>query len=218
MNRWHDLSRVLTMAFGFSYLIAIVLLGELLGSAADSTATFADRVDDEALRAVDLLGCAFLAVSAVLLVMVALTLRRRIGTNEPDIWEDISAGVGLLAAAGLLMSAALLATTPLWRTLGAATDDPSLEPAVGAGITQAGIAMLILSVVVAGVWTVLVAIRARRTVDASIWFMVSAILVGALTLFAVTVAAALPLGVWWLAFAIGLPVAKQPKPLLRAAA
>ena len=68
--------RVPALVLGASYLLAIVLLGPLLGSSADASTAFDEHFNDRASRMRDLLGCAALLLAGAMLTWTAVTARR----------------------------------------------------------------------------------------------------------------------------------------------
>lgn len=195
--------RAAALGFGVSYLVAGVMLAELAGSSADSTATFTVHFDNEASRFGDIAGCISLLVASFFLVATGLTLRQRLTAPMPTLRADLVAALALLGAAGLLVSAGLLVAPPLLQSFGDLYDDPGLEPAVAAGIAQAGIVVLLATLIVLGAFTALVAQLAHSAGAMHRWFLPAGWIVAVLTLLGVTGVAAFPLGLWWAALAFG---------------
>ena len=191
--------RFAAIAFGVAYLAGGILLGELVGSSADSTQTFTDHFNDDASRFGDIAGAVLLVVAALFAVPLGLTLRQRLAGPTPVLKVDLVAGLAILSAAGLLISAGLLITAPLWQSFGDFFDDPGMEPAVAAGVAQAGIAALLCSLLVLGAWTFLLVSLARRAGQIPGWLSIVGWVAAVLTLFGITGAAALPIGLWWIA-------------------
>ena len=200
-RRTYGSVRMATAGFGLAYLIAFALLGDLLGSSADSTATFTEHFADDSARWGDFAGGLVFVTAALFLVAAGLTLRQRLASETPALKVDMVAGLALLAAGGLLVSAGLLLTVPATLALGDITDDTGIEPGPAAGIAQAGTVVLIATVLCLGALTALVAHVAGAQGAIGRWLSRSGWVVAVLTLAGWTGAAALPLGVWWLALA-----------------
>ena len=182
-----------------AYLVGAVLLGELVGSSADSTQTFTDHFNNDTSRFGDIAGSSALIVAALLIVPLGLSLRQRLSGETPELKVDLVAGLAILSASGLLLSAGLLVTAPLWQSFGDLFDDPGMEPAVAAGVAQAGIAVLLATLFVLAAWTFLAASLARKAGRIPRWLSIAGWVAATLALFGITGAAALPLGLWWVA-------------------
>ncbi|MGK2965710.1 MAG: hypothetical protein ACSLFM_08885 [Tepidiformaceae bacterium] len=193
------------------YLAAFALLGELLGSTADSTQTFTDHFADDATRFGDIAGALLLVVAAVFLVALGLTLWRMLATEPPSLRIDLIGSLAIVVAAALVASAALLVAPPLLQSFGDLFDDPGMEPGATAGIAQAGSVGVILCAMLLGGWTVLFAVVAYGAGVIGRRSMIAACVVGGLSLLAITVGAAAPLGVWWLV--VGLRWRESPAPI-----
>jgi hypothetical protein len=188
-------------ALGVAYLLALGLLSELLGSSGDSVATFTTHFNNDASRFGDIAGSLALVVAALLLTATGLSLRHRLNLSRPGLKTDLTAALAVLGASGLLASAGLLISAPLMQTIGDVFSDPGMEPGASAAIAQAGTAMFLCTLLVLGAWTALVVHAFRRPGRTGTWFAVTGWAVAALTLLGVTVGAAAPLGIWWIAFA-----------------
>ncbi|MEX2080493.1 MAG: hypothetical protein WEC33_02665 [Dehalococcoidia bacterium] len=201
--------RATALGFGLTYLTGGVLLAELVGSSADSTATFTTHFDDDAARFGDIAGSLLLMVSSVFVLCAGLTLRERLRGPRATLRVDLVAALAFLGAAALFVSAGLLLSAPLLQSFGDLVDDPGMEPAVAAGFAQAGTIALISSVLLLGAWTALVAHVAHSAGAIGRWFRLTGWVVAGLTVFAVTGIAAFPLGVWWVALAFGWRPARE---------
>jgi hypothetical protein len=195
--------RVTALGFGLTYLAGGVLLAELVGSSADSTATFTEHFDDNAARFGDIAGSLILMASSVFVLCTGLTLRERLLGPQPRLRVDLLAALALLCAAALFVSAGLLLSAPFLQSFGDLYGDPGMEPAVAAGLAQAGTVALICAVMLLGAWTGLVAHVAHSAGAIGRWFNVTGWIAAGMTLFAVTGIATFPLGVWWIALAFG---------------
>jgi MFS family permease len=183
-------------AFGLAYLAAVLLFGELLGSTADSTETFTQLFDSESRRVADITGGIVLLIGAALLAISVVSVR----ASLPSPRADALAAVGMLAAAGLLFASTLLAAPAVMRAIGAMFGDPGMDPGAAAGLAQAGAVALFGAILLLGATTVLTAHVCREAKISGRGFVVAAWVTALLGVFAVTVAAAAPLGLWWLAF------------------
>lgn len=192
--------RAAAIAFGVVYLGGGVLLSELVGSSADSTDTFSEHFASAGWRTADIVGGAGLAVAALLMVGLGLTLQARLARGRRELRSDSVAALALLQGSVLFTAAGLLATPSILRAIGALYSDPALEPAAAAGIAQAGIVVLLFVIVAMGLWTALVAWLSLRAGAIPRWLAVAGWVVAVLSLLGVTGVAAMLLGVWWLAF------------------
>lgn len=193
--------RPFAAGFGLCYLAAFVLLGDLLGSSADSTATFTEYWESDARVAANIMGGVLLMAASVLAVCCGLIVRHESTTEHPGLRDDLVAALATLAGAGLFVSAGLLVTPPVLQSFGDAFSDPGLTPDVAAGVAQAGIIMLLCTLLLLGVWVVLVAYAGRAAGACGTPWVIAAWIVAAFALLGVTVGAALPMGLWWVAIA-----------------
>jgi uncharacterized membrane protein YccF (DUF307 family) len=194
--------RAAMLGFALSYLLALVLLGDLLGSSADSTAAFTEHFDSAATRAGDILGCLALLASSASLAALGVILRVSLRSEPTRIVTELLPTLATLGAAGLLVAAGLLSTAPLMRTLGDWTGDPGLEPSSEAGVAQAGTAVLVLTLIIVGVWSALAGLLAHREAKLGRSIAIVGLLCAALTVFGLSVVAAFPIGIWWLVVGI----------------
>lgn len=199
-NRYGSL-RPFAAAFGVCYVAAFVLLGDLLGSSADSTETFTEYWESDARVAANIIGGVLLMAAAVFAVCCGLIVRHESTSEQPGLRADLLPALATLAGAGLFVSAGLLLTPPILQSIGDAFSDPGLAPDVAAGVAQAGTIVLICTVLLLGGWTVLVAHAGRAVGACGRPWVIAAWIVAAFALAGVTVGAALPLGLWWIAIA-----------------
>jgi hypothetical protein len=190
------------IGFGACYTLALALLGELLGSSADSTRTFSEHFDSATRRLADILGGASLLAAALALLAVGLSLRERLGMRFPGVTSDFLAALGGLSASGLLVSGGLLMAPALMRTLGEAFGDPGMEPGAAAGVAQAGTAVLVATLLLLGLMTAITVWLAARARWVTLWLTASGYVVAALTVLGFSIGAAAPLGVWWMLLGI----------------
>lgn len=190
------------VGFGLTYLLGFFMLGELLGSSADSTQSYTDHFDDDTARFGDIAGALALLAAAAFVVPVGLALRHELATSRPTLKVDLLAGLAVVSAAGILVSAGMLLAPPLWQSLGDVTDDPGMEPAVAAGVAQVGTAVLLCSLILLASWTFLAIHLTRKEGRVPGWLSVVGWGAAGLALLGITVVAALPLGLWWIGLGI----------------
>ena len=82
------------IGLGCTYLVAIALLGPLLGSSADASTAFAEHFDDDGNRVRDLFGSLALLVAAAMLVWTAVTALRSTSPTAESSVRDLSAIAG----------------------------------------------------------------------------------------------------------------------------
>ena len=194
--------RASAIAFGVVYIVGLILLGDLLGSSADSTKAFTEQFDSTADRIGHIVGAIALLACALTILTFGLASRMFFARRHPGLATDLIAGLSGLCAAGLLITASLLVTPSLMRTLGELTDDPGIEANSAAAIAQAGTAVFVVTLLVIGVLTVLAGRLAVRNRVISRWVQITGWLVALLTLAGLSVVAAFPMGLWWIAFGI----------------
>jgi hypothetical protein len=195
-------TRVLALAFGLTLLASMLLLADLLGSLADSNATYSARIHDGATRARDTAGGALLIVAAMLLACTGQALRRDLSRAGAGLAADIVAALSFVAAPGLLAATGLLLTAPVSAWVGDLFDDPSIDAGAAAALSQAGTVALWCAMPVLGAWTILAAHMARRSGATGRPSLITAWIAGLLTLIAVTVAATFPIAIWWAVFGL----------------
>ncbi len=197
-------ARIAGATFGGGLLVALVLLGDLLGSSADSTAAFTEQFDDTATRIGHIVGALALLVSAVALLVFGLAYRRQLHATVQALSADVVAGLSALSSAGLLVSASLVSAPALMKTLGETTDDPGIEPNAAAGIAQAGTVVLVFTLLVAGLMTILVVRLARQQLGLNRAMLVAAWFVSLLTVTGLAIATLFPFALIWLGLGIWL--------------
>ena len=117
--------RIPAIGLGCSYLVAIVMLGPLLGSSADASTAFAEHFDDDGNRLRDLLGSLALLVAAAMLGWTALTARQKTIASAENSVRDLSMIAAVVTASSLVAASGLLMTVPLTTSIGDLTDDPA---------------------------------------------------------------------------------------------
>jgi hypothetical protein len=193
------------LVLGGSYLVAIVLLGPLLGSSADASTAYRDHFASDGNRVRDIVGSLTLLVAAVALLWTVLRAR---SAGAPAILGDIVLAVAGLASAGLVVAAGLLLTVPATTTIGELTDDPGIDDAVQAGIAQAGTVMLMVAALLLGATAVLLAVLGRRRGAVGSWIVAAAWVTAVCSLLGFSVVLLLPFAVWAIAVAaVWRPVA-----------
>jgi hypothetical protein len=195
-------TRVYIVSFGITLFASLLLLADLLGSFADSTATFTGRLASDAERTRDIAGGALLLVAALLVVCSGQTLRHDLSRSESRLGVDLISALSMVAASGLLASSGLLLAPPVSNSFGAVFSDPGIEGVAAAGIAQTGTVLLYCTLLFVGIWTILVARVARTIGVVGPVSWTTALMVGALTLFSISVVATLPVALWWVAFGL----------------
>jgi len=185
-----------------AYVLAIGLLGPLLGSSADASTAFADHFDNENNRIRDLLGSLALLVSASMLVWMAVVARRVTVAQDESSVRDLSTIAATITASTIVAAAGLLATVPLTTAIGELTDDPGIDIGVQAGIAQAGTVVLLVAALGLAVTTVLIARLGRQNNAVPRWIMASAWITAATLCLGVSVGLLLPFAAW--AIAVGV--------------
>lgn len=191
------------MGLGVVYLVAIALLGPLLGSTADSTRAYVEHFSSNANLLVDVLASFLLVIVAALLVWLVVVMRHstRARTDTTRL-RDILGAASLVSASGMLVAAGLLATVPVSTAIGNLTGDPGIDPPVQAGIAQAGTVVLVTSMLAVGATSVLAAHLGHAAGAVPRWIVVAAWLVAAALILGITIALLFPFGAW--AIALGL--------------
>jgi hypothetical protein len=177
------------VGLGCSYLLAIVLLGPLLGSSADASTAFSEHFAEDGNRLRDLLGSFALLVAAGSLVWMVVAARTEASTLLGSSLRDLTAAVAVVTASVLVVASALLVTVPATTAIGELTDDPGIDPTVQAGIAQAG--------------TVVLLVAALCLALATAWATAVTLALG------VTVVLLVPFGAW--AIAVGLVWTSEPR-------
>jgi hypothetical protein len=189
------------VALGCSHLLAIVLLGELLGSSADASTAYAEHFADDGKRIGDLVGAIALVVSAAMLCWTAVTARRTTVAVTPAT-RDLSLIAAVVTASTMAAAAGLLLTVPLTSSLAEITDDPGIDVDVQAGIAQAGTVVLVVAALGLAATTVLLARLGRQNGVVPRWIAISAWVIAVMLCLGVTVGLLMPFGLW--AIALGL--------------
>jgi len=190
------------IALGCAYLLAIALLGPLLGSSADASTAFADHFDDDGNRLRDLLGSLALLAAAGTLVWTAIEARQATTARDGSSVRDLSTISAAITASTLVAAAGLLATVPLTTAIGELTDDPGIDIGVQSGIAQAGTVLLLVAALCLAVTTVLLARLGRQNLAVPRWIMTTAWVTAATLCLGVSVGLLLPFAPW--AIAVGL--------------
>ncbi len=120
--------RLPAIGLGCSYLVAIVMLGPLLGSSADASTAFAEHFDDDGNRFRDLTGSLALLVAAAMLVWTAVTARQTTAAAAENSVRDLSTIASVVTSSTLVVASGLLMTVPLTTSIGDLTDDPGIAP------------------------------------------------------------------------------------------
>lgn len=189
------------IGLGCSYLLAIVMLGPLLGSSADASTAFAEHFAADGNRIRDLLGSLSLLVAAGALVWTVVAARA-VSSAAGGTLRDLSAVVGTITASTFVAAAGLLLTVPLTTAIGEVTDDPGIDADVQAGIAQAGTVVLLVAALCLALTTVLVARLGRQARAVPSWIAATAWATAAMLLLGVTVVLLVPFAAW--AIAVGL--------------
>jgi hypothetical protein len=196
------------IALGCVYLVAIALLGPLLGSSADASTAFADHFDDDGNRLRDLSGSLALLVAAGLLVWTAIEARHATTARDGSSVRDLSTISAAITASTLVAAAGLLATVPLTTSIGELTDDPGIDIGVQSGIAQAGTVVLLVAALCLAATTVLIARLGRQNLAVPRWIMATAWVTAATLGLGVSVGLLLPFAAW--SIAVGLAWSVPP--------
>ena len=195
--------RTSAVCLGVVYLTAIVSLGPLLGSTADSSTAFVDHFASDANGRLDLVASLLLAAASVLLVWTVVLIRHAVEvTPETRRRCDFLGALSVVSASGLLVAAGLLATVSLTTSIGNITDDPGIEPPVQAGIAQAGTVVLLMSMLVVGATFVLATRLGRSAGSIPRWIAVTAWIVAIALILGMSIALLFPFGAWLIAFGL----------------
>jgi hypothetical protein len=193
--------RAPAVALGCSYLVAIVMLGPLLGSSADASTAFTEHFDDDGNRIRDLIGSLVLLVAAAMLVWTAVVARSQstlVATSVRDL-SLIACGV---TASTLVVASALLMTVPLTSSIGELTDDPGIDTGVQAGIAQAGTVMLLVAALGLACAAVLLARLGRRIGAVPGWITATAWAAAVTLCLGVSVGLLVPFAAWVIALGL----------------
>jgi hypothetical protein len=185
-----------------SYLLAIVLLGPLLGSTADASTAFRDHFADDGNRLRDVAGSLALLVAAASLVWTALTARASSRSPVVANLGDLTAAAAGVTAAVLVVASGLLLTVPATTSIGEITDDPGIDEEVQAGIAQAGSVMVFVAALCLAFTAVLLARLGRRSGAVDRWVVACAWLNVVCAVLGVSVVLLVPFGAWAAAVAL----------------
>lgn len=204
--------RMPAIGLGCAYLMAIVLLAPLLGSSADSSATFAEHFGDGGNRLRDLLGTLALLVAAAMLGWTAVAARSTTTPRAGTSVRDLVAVAAIVTSSALVAASGLLMTVPLMASFGTLFDEPGMEAGVQAGIAQAGTVVLLVAALCLAFTTVLFARLGRQNLAVPRWISVTAWVTAAALCLGVSVGLLMPFAAWAVAFGlVWSPVTSQPK-------
>src|SRR5687767_7519604 len=178
------------------------MLGDLLGSFADSDRAFADHFADGGTRARDIVGSLLLVLAGFALVWFAVAMSAA--------REDLGAPLivtASLAAGAMIVAGLALATVPLSISFGDLTDDPGL----GAGqavLPQFGYVALTFGAMLPAAAFVIVIARTPGLLAR--WLRVAGYAVAALLLLAVMVMPMILLVIWIAAVSVTLARSRAP--------
>jgi hypothetical protein len=198
-------SGICGVLFAITFTVGVILLGDLLGSFADSDETFAEYYASSANRTGSALGGLLLLISGIAFLPFVGGLVRLIDPNHTS-WTTVQLGVPLsYVAAGLIIAAAAALSTVGFAGVFADIIDGSLEAFQGSSVAvlpQLGYVLIVLAAWVLAVVLAIVAsvsMRARSMPRALAWLtMVCATLL----LLAPSVAALLAIPIWALATSV----------------
>lgn len=194
--------RTPAVGLGIAFLVSIGLLGTLLGSTADSTATFGIHFSNDAQVTRDGIGGLGLVVSATMLVWLVMAMRAAVSDQQQQLRRDLATAFGLISAAGLITAAGLLLTVPFTTALGGVTGDTGIETSVGAGIAQAGSVTLFVAVIPLAIAVVLIGQIGKRCRILPRWVSITAWITALLLLLGWSVGLLMPFAFW--SIALGL--------------
>jgi hypothetical protein len=203
--------RAPAISLGCSYLVAVVMLGPLLGSSADASTAFAEHFDDAGNRLRDILGSLALLVTAATLVWTAVAARQQTIARPHTSKRDLSTISGIVTASALVSASGLLMTVPLSSSIGELTDDPGIDVGVQAGIAQAGTVMLLVAALCLAVTAVLLAALGRQAHAIPRWTSATAWVTAATLALGVSVVLLVPFAAW--VIALGLAWSSEASPL-----
>ncbi|HZB41820.1 MAG TPA: hypothetical protein VE487_12700 [Ilumatobacter sp.] len=206
--------RAPAISLGCSYLVAIVMLGPLLGSTADASTAFAEHFDDAVNRRRDVLGSLALLVTAATLVWTAVTARQQTTGHPHRSTRDLSTIASTVTASALVTASGLLMTVPLSSSIGELTDDPGIDVGVQAGIAQAGTVMLLVAALSLAVTAVLLARLGRQAHAIPRWISATAWVTAATLALGVSIVLLVPFAAWIIA--LGLTWSSEASPPTRA--
>lgn len=194
--------RAPAVGLGIAFLVSIGLLGTLLGSTADSTATFEVHFGNDAQVTRDGIGGIALIISSVMLVWLVIAMRAAVTDQQQRSRRDLATAFGLISAGGLITAAGLLLTMPFTSALGGVTGDTGIETSVQAGIAQAGSVTLFVAVIPLAIAVVLIGQIGKRVGVLPRWMSVTAWMIAVLLFLGWSVGLLLPFALW--SIALGL--------------
>jgi hypothetical protein len=199
------------IGLGCSYLVAIVMLGPLLGSSADASSAFAEHFADDGNRLRDLAGSLALLVAAAMLGWTVVSAPSESSIDTGTL-RDLTAMTGAVTAAALVVAAGLLLTVPLTTSIGELTDDPGIDPGAQAAIAQAGTVVLLVAALCLALTAVLLARLGRHSGAVPRWIHATAWATAATLLLGVSVALLVPFAAWAIALGIAWRSHGSPTP------
>lgn len=202
MSRMNRPLRAPAVSLGIAFLVSIGLLGTLLGSTADSTATFEVHFGNDAQVTRDGIGGIGLIVSSVILAWLVISMRAAVTDQQQRSRRELATAFGLVSASGLITAAGLLLTVPFTRALGGVTGDTGIETSVQAGIAQAGSVTLFVAVLPLAIAVVLIGQIGKRAGVLPRWMSVTAWIIAVFLFLGLSVGLLLPFGLW--SIALGL--------------
>ncbi|MEO8363064.1 MAG: hypothetical protein ABI570_01615 [Ilumatobacteraceae bacterium] len=194
--------RAPAVGLGIAFLVSIGLLGTLLGSTADSTATYDIHFSNDAQMIRDGIGGMGLIIASVMLVCLVMAMRESVSDHQQRSRRDLATAFGLVSAAGLITAAGLLLTVPFTTALGAITDDTGIETSVQAGLAQAGSVTLFVAVVPLAIAVVLIGQIGKRIGVLPRWMSITGWIIAVFLLLGWAVGPLLPFAIW--SIALGL--------------
>jgi hypothetical protein len=194
--------RIPAVSLGIAFLVSIGLLSTLLGSTADSTASYAIHFSNDAQMIRDGLGGLGLVVTSTMLVWLVMAMRAAVSDQQQKSRRDLATAFGLISAAGLIAAAGLLLTVPFTTALGAISEDTGIETSVGAGIAQAGSVTLFVAVLPLAITVILIGQIGKRCRILPRWVSVTAWITAVFLLLGWSVAVLGVFGLW--SIALGL--------------
>lgn len=150
-----SVGRRAAIVFAATLFAAAVLLGDLLGSFADSDQALFDHFESGSRRAMDIAGSLLLAVAAIGFGVFARVLAHDLEGARPDgELHHVVAASGMLAAGAMALAAIALVTVPGSIAFGELFDDPGLTEG-RAALPQLGVAALAIGTALPGAALVL---------------------------------------------------------------
>ena len=176
------------VVFALLFVVSLVMLGDLLGSFADSDRSFESHFSDGFNRARDIVGSLSLVLAGYAMVWFAIA----IGGVRQD-RRTLLVTTASLASAGMILAGLALVTVPLSISFGDIFDDPGLG--VGqAVLPQFGYVALVIGGMLPAAALVIVIARTPSLIPR--WLSVSGYPVAGLLLLAVAVGPMVLLPAW----------------------